>query len=109
MTPTSQENIAEKELLELAKKKVKKRKDFYIHLFIYAIGITFWFLKEYTDLPVNFFPIRYINCFVMGIWTVVIVFQAIDFFISEIIFGKRWEDKKVKDLLEDQSEKQTWE
>lgn len=109
MTPTSQENIAEKELLELAKKKVKKRKDFYIHLFIYAIGITFWILKEYTDLPVNFFPIRYINCFVMIIWTVFLVIQAIELFVSEIVFGKKWEENKVKNILEDQSEKKTWE
>ena len=109
MTPTSQENIAEKELLELAKKKVKKRKDFYIHLFIYAIGITFWILKEYTDLPVNFFPIRYINCFVMIIWTIFLVIQAIELFVSEIVFGKKWEETKVKNILEDQSEKQTWE
>ncbi len=109
MIPSSYENIAEKELLELAKKKVKKRKDFYIHLFIYTIGISFWLLKRYTDAPLNFFPIRYINWFVMSIWTVAIVFQAIELLISEVVFGKKWEDNKVKSILEDKSKKQTWE
>ena len=109
MTPTSQENIAEKELLTLAKKKIKKRKDFYIHLFIYCIGIVVWLLKTYTNAPLNFLPIRYINCFVMGIWTIFLVIQAIELFVSEIVFGKKWEENKVKNILEDQSEKQTWE
>jgi len=109
MVNTTQENIAQKELLELARKKVKKRKNFYIHLFVFTIAISLWLLKRYTSLPLNFFPIRYINWFVMSIWTVVITFQAIELLISEVIFGKKWEDKQVKNILENKTEKQTWE
>lgn len=109
MKSLNQENIAEKELFEMAQKKVKKRKDFYIHAFVYCIAITLWILKEYTNLPLNFFPIRYINCFVMAIWTLVFVSQAIELLISEVIFGKKWEDKQVKNMMEETSKKQTWE
>jgi len=109
MDDVTKQHIAQKEMLNLAQKKVKKRKDFYIHLFIYAIGIIFWLLKRYTDAPLNFFPIRYINWFVMSIWTVAIVFQAIELLISEVVFGKKWEDKQVKNILKEDSKKQTWE
>lgn len=109
MIQSINESIAEKELLELAKKKFKKRKDFYIHLFIYGIGIVVFVLKTYCGVRLNFFPLKYINCLVMSIWTVVIGFQAIELLFSEVIFGKKWEDKQVKNIIEDKSKKQTWE
>lgn len=109
MNQSTQENIAEKELVALAQKKVKRIKDFYIHLFIYGIGIVFFLLKNYCGFRFNFFPLKYINCFVMSIWTVAIAFQAITLFFSEVVFGKKWEDKQVKNILEDKSNKQTWE
>jgi hypothetical protein len=109
MMETTQQNIAEKELFELAQKKVKKIKNFYIHLFVYSIAITFWLLKRYTDLPLNFFPIRHFNWLVMSIWTAVIALQAIGLIINEVIFGRKWEDKQVKNMLKEESKKQTWE
>jgi hypothetical protein len=105
----NQSTIEEKELLELAKKRVKELKDFYIHLFIYAIGVTIYILKTYYSFPFNFFPIRHINWFVMAIWTFFLVAQAFRIFFSEVVFGKKWEDKKVKEILSKKSEKQTWE
>lgn len=105
----SQSTIEEKELLELAKKRVKELKDFYIHLFIYVIGVTIYVLKTYYGVPFNFFPIRYINWFVMAIWTFFLAMQAFQIFFSEIVFGKKWEQKKIKEILSKKSEKQTWE
>ena len=109
MEEATQGNIAQNELLELVKKKVKKQRDFYIHLFIYAVAITIWLLKRYTDLPLNFFPIRYINWFVMAIWTVAIGIQAMELLFTEVILGKKWEDIQVKSILEEESKKQRWE
>ncbi len=109
MEETTQGNIVQKELFELAQKRFKKQRDFYIHLFIYAIGITIWLLQMYTDLPLNFFPIRYINWFVMGIWTLAIGIQGMELLFTEVILGKRWEEKKMKSLLEEETKKQTWE
>lgn len=105
---TNQHNYQEQELLKLAKEKVKKIKDFYIHLLIYAIGLLFYVLKEYFGAPINFIPVIYLNCFVMSIWTFFIVIQAIDVFMREVIFGKKWEDRKVKSMLEKKTEKQIW-
>lgn len=105
---TNQHNCHEQELLKLAKEKVKKIKNFYIHLLIYAIGILFYVLKEYFEIASNLFPLNYINNFTMAIWTFIIAIDAIYIFVQEVIFGKNWENRKVKRLLEKKTEKQTW-
>lgn len=106
---TNLNSIEEKELLEMAKKRVKKIKDFYIHLFIYIIGVIFFLLKTYGSVKFDFFPVKFINWFVMSIWTVVIGIQMIELFFAEIIFGKKWEEKKIKQIMNKETEKQTWE
>lgn len=102
-------SIEEKELLELAKKRVKKIKDFYIHLFIYAIGVAVFILKTYFGVPFNFLPVRYINWFVMSIWTFFLVVQALELFFNEVVFGKKWEQKKIQNFIEKGTNKKTWE
>lgn len=109
MEDATQGTIAQKELLELAKKKIKKQRDFFIHLFIFFIAIVVWLLKMYTNLPLHFFPLQYINWLVMSIWTVVIGIQGMELLFTEVILGKRWEAKKMKSFLEQESKKQSWE
>lgn len=109
MAATEYTTIEEKELLELARKRVKKIKNFYIHLFIYAIGVTVFVLKTYFGVPFNFIPVRYINWFVMWIWTFFFVVQAVQLFFSEVIFGKKWEQKKIQNFIKKDANKQTWE
>lgn len=89
----------EKELIEMAQKRVKKIKDFYIHLFLYFVGISIYVAKTYFEAPLNFFPIKHINCFVMSIWTFFLVLQIFQLFFSEIIFGKKWEERKIKQFM----------
>lgn len=55
MEPNFSNNREELELHEIAAKKVVKLKGFYIHTFIYVIGIVIYILKEYFGVPLNFF------------------------------------------------------
>jgi len=96
-------------LKELASKKVKQLKSFYSHLLVYVISMTVFLLKEYTDLPLHFFPIQYINWVVMIIWSAVMIGSAIDLFASYKIFGQQWEERKLKSILEKKYKKQKWE
>ncbi|CAM3457713.1 2TM domain-containing protein [Flavobacterium chungbukense] len=96
-------------LKELASKKVKQLKSFYNHLFVYVISMIVFLLKEYTNLPLHFFPIQYINWVVMIIWSAVILGSAIDMFASYKIFGTQWEQRKLKSILEKKYKKQKWE
>lgn len=97
------------EFEELFSKKETKLKSFYSHAFIYVIGLVVYVLKEYFGAPLNFFPIQYINCVVMIIWTSVFLFCAIDLFASYKIFGEEWEKRKIKSILEKKIKKQKWE
>lgn len=101
-----QEQIA---LKEIATKKVIKLKSFYKHLFVYLIAMILFLLKEYTNLPVNVFPIRFLNWVVVIIWTAVIIGSVIDLVASFMIFDEEWEERKMRDILEKKYRKQKWE
>lgn len=96
------------ELYELAQRKVRKIKRFYTHLLIYAIGLTVYVLNGRFGLPLNFPPISYINGVVMWIWTFVLAVQGMRIFMAEVVFGQKWENRKIQKMLERKNEKQNW-
>lgn len=96
-------------LKELATKKMIQLKSFYKHLFVYAIAMILFLLKEYANLPLHIFPIKFLNWVVVIIWSAVIVGSAIDLFASYKIFGSQWEERKLKSILEKKYKKQKWE
>ena len=99
----------ELQLQEMATKKVVKLKAFYTHMFIYIVGLIIYILKEYFGVPLNFFPLRYINGFVMCIWTTAFLVSAVDLFASFKLFGQEWEERKLKSILEKKTKTQKWE
>jgi hypothetical protein len=98
----------ENELVEIARRKVMRLKGFYMHAFIYLIGVIVFVLKEYFGVAFNFFPLKYINFFVMAIWSTGFLISVIDILIAYHIFGEKWEERKVKRIMEKESEKQIW-
>lgn len=105
---TPQKNYQEEELKKLAVAKIRKIKNFYTHLVVFAIGWAVYLLKTYYGMPFNFPPLHYLNLFVMGIWTFIIVLDGISVFMSEVIFGKKWEARKLEKLMKTKSKTQTW-
>lgn len=98
------------ELLEqMIKERVHKLKQFYIHLFIYVIGIIVYVSKTYFGVPFNFWPIKFINEFVMWVWTFFLVVQAVQLFLVQKVFGTNWEQKRIQKMIEKEKiEKQKW-
>ena len=95
---------------ELVRQRVKKISQFYTHLFIYVIGIIIYVLKTYFGVPFNFLPIKYINEFVMWVWTFFLVVQGLKLFLAERVFGTNWEKKQIRKMMDKQNEtKQKWE
>ncbi len=105
---TSQKLYHEAELQKLAVIKVKKIKNFYTHLFVFFIGVLVYLMKRYYGIPFNFPLMEFLNSFVMSIWAFFIVLEAISVFMNEIIFGKKWEERKLKELLKTKSKKKLW-
>lgn len=99
----------EQELQQIASKKVIKLKSFYKQTIIYTIALILFILKEYTQLPLHFFPLEFLNNVVMIIWSAVYIGSAIDVFVSFKIFGQEWEERKLKSILDKKNRKQKWE
>lgn len=89
-------------LEKIAREKVQKVKNFYTHLFIYCIGVIIYVLKTYFGVPINFWPIRFINEFFMWCWTLIIIIQGVRLFLGEQFLGSKWEEEKVKQIMEEE-------
>ena len=108
MIELNQSNYKENQDFEMARKKVQKLKSFYIHFFIYLIGLTFFILKEYFEIDFNIFPLNQLNFFVMAIWTTAFLITLVDTVVSFAVFGKKWEDRKLESILNANNKTQKW-
>lgn len=102
-------NQGKMEFRQIFSKKIIKLKSFYIHSFIYAIGLIVFLLKEYYGVYLDFFPFKYLNYVVMIIWTSVFLVSVIDLFASYKIFHEEWEERKLNEILNKRIKKQKWE
>lgn len=109
MENNSSNNPEENVLQQLASKKVAKLKSFYKYTFFYIIALTLYLLKEYTDLPLHIFPLQFLNKVVMILWTAVYISCIIDMVVSFKFFGRDWEERKLRSLLEKKNKTQKWE
>ena len=92
-----------------AKKKVTKLKVFYIHLCAYIVVLCL-VIYNYVIIEENEYmqAIIWLNSSIMIMWGIVILIQGWTTFRGQILFGKRWEDKKVREFL-DEEKTQMWE
>lgn len=108
MKPKFDHSNPENFAIEMARYRVQKMRRFYMHLFIYTIGILVYAAKTYLGAPFNFWPIRYINSFFMWVWTFVIIVQAFKLFLREKVFGTKWEQRKLQEFI-NQEKQNKWE
>lgn len=85
----------DQEKYERAKKQVEEIKGFYIHLMTYLIVIFFLFL-------LNVFSNSHTYWFqwpALG-WGIGVLFHANSVFFFKGLFGKAWEERKIKEIME---------
>lgn len=85
-----------------ARKRVEKMKDFYSNLASYCIIIpllAYINYKTFWDFKWFYFPM-------IG-WGVGLLFHFLDAFGYHIFLGKDWEERKIKELM-DETEKEKW-
>ena len=91
----------------LASDKVRRIARFYKHLLVYVIvnlGILF---SHYQSNPDHFFSFSTFST--AFFWGLGLTFHAINTFGTSLIFGKNWEDRKIKELMEkNQSNPSQW-
>lgn len=81
-----------------AKKRVDKLRGFYIHATIYSVFVIFfiWLNIGGSDFPWAIFPIA-------G-WGLGLLGHASETFDHTIFFGKKWETRKIRELMEEEEE-----
>ena len=91
-----------------AQREVKRLKGFYTYLIVYIvinIMIVFVNIRD-LDPGESYFKIE--NFFTALVWGIVIVAHGFTVFLPNWIFGRNWEEKKIRELMEkEKSEK--WE
>lgn len=96
-----------------AEEKVRKLKGFYIHLFIFFVVNLVWFLvllaigqlssyKKY-----GFWGMGYGQLSMALFWGIGLVSHGLFIFSNNIVISKKWEDKKINEILN--KDKQRWE
>ncbi len=86
--------ISEKKY-KLAKKRVEKLKGFYIHLLIYILFAPVFIYLNYISnagFPWALFPI-------VG-WGIGVMGHAVETFNYNPLFGKNWEERKIRELMD---------
>nr|WP_315163974.1 2TM domain-containing protein [uncultured Flavobacterium sp.] len=92
------ENISEQnERYFLAKKRVKSMRGFYIHLFFYLVINTVIIAQIFTHNDREFFRLE--NFSTALFWGIGLLAHGTSVFGSNLIFGKKWEERKIQELM----------
>lgn len=99
----------EDERYNLAYKRVKKIKGFYIHALVYVLVNTFIIYKNYygnIQSNPNFWS--WVNFNTALFWGIGLAAHGLSVFGKNIFFGQKWEERKIKEFM-DKEKSEKWE
>ncbi|NND94624.1 MAG: 2TM domain-containing protein [Flavobacteriales bacterium] len=88
--------MEENEKYHQAKKQVEEEKGFYVHAITFAVVISIFWLINYLSQPEYWWAIWP----TIG-WGIGLFFHGFGVFGKNAIFGKSWEEKRMKELMKD--------
>lgn len=93
-------NLNHKERYQLAAKRVKQIKGFYTHALIFAlVNLVFVYINiQNLDEGESYFQWR--NFITFSFWGIGLLSHAASVFLPNLIFGKNWESRKIKELMD---------
>jgi galactitol-specific phosphotransferase system IIC component len=94
---------------DLAYKRVKRIKGFYIHLMVYVIVNAFIIVSKYYkihNVDTNFWHWEILNT--AFFWGIGLLAHGLSVFGRNVFFGSNWEEKKIKEFM-DKENKEKWE
>ena len=89
-----------------ARKRVKEMKGFYFHLMIFIIMNTFILVNIYISKSYdneNFWEFK--SFFTVLVWGIGLFMHATAVFNHSYLLGKKWEERKIRELLEKENQK----
>ena len=93
-------NYIEEERYLAAKKKVKKIKGFYVHLLVYVLVNLFLLVSIYLNLDEDESIFQFGHFTTAIFWGIGVVIHGISTFGLDMIFGKNWEERKIKEYMD---------
>ncbi len=87
--------MEENEKLLEAKKRVKALKDFYGHVVVYVVVNSGLFLINLITSP----DVWWFYWPVIG-WGIGLAIHGITVYTDQTVFGKEWEEKKIKEIMD---------
>lgn len=97
-------NHTEQSSYQQAQKKVKAIREFYEHLMVFILVTVILIAINLTTSPEYLWFIWA----VMG-WGIGVVAHGMKAFAVSPFFNKEWEERKIKEILDKEKNKQTWE
>ena len=93
---------------DIAYKKVKKIKGFYVHLLVYIlVNIFVLFKKYYSKEATIFWDWQTFNTTLF--WGIGLVSHAVSVFGCGLVFKNNWEERKIKELMDkEKNEANKW-
>lgn len=91
--------MGEQERLQRAKQKVESLKAFYNHLFVYVVVNLALFVINIVTSPQSLW-FYWVTIF----WGIGLVLHAASTFWPRPVLGKEWEQKKIKEFMENDDE-----
>lgn len=91
---------AENEAYQVAYKKMRRLRKFYIHFIVYILVNLYLLILQFNDLEPgeNFFSFDTFS--VAFFWGIGLVAHAFSVFIPHFVLGKDWEERKVKQFMD---------
>ncbi|WCO00722.1 2TM domain-containing protein [Psychroserpens ponticola] len=93
----------QKQRYQIAEKRVKRIKGFYTHALIFTlVNLVFVYINiQNLNDGESYFQWR--NFITFSFWGVGLLSHAGSVFLPSLIFGKNWETKKIKELMDKDS------
>ncbi len=107
---TTVENSAEeRRLYKKAVKRVEEIKSFYIHLTVYIL-VNFGILLMRNNFSISEIPFTLSTFTIPFLWGIGVFCHWASVFGLSVIWGKSWEDKKIKELMDsERTQHEKWE
>ena len=103
------ENLSnDQQRYERALRRVKAVSGFYRHLAVYLLVNLFLVARKYFTLESGEEFFAFSTFYTAFFWGIGLAFHGFGVFWSNVFFGRNWEERKVRELME-KDKKQKWE
>jgi uncharacterized integral membrane protein len=93
---------------EEAVKKVKKLKGFYTHAIVYVVINIMFVIVNIQNLGPGESYFQFKNFFTAFFWGIGLLAHGMATFVPYFILGKDWEERKIKQLMEQERKENKW-